>query len=164
MASVSAAASWPAWVPVLTSFGDEQQCRNVSWISPFLLNLLLGHDVCAGIETMAKTPGLCLICPRPRHRASCCLPFSVLGFPFPSTMPEYFVYDNVGMELKACQPNIDSTAWAQGNTIGQSSFIHHRSLFPLATSFLVAQCFFPIPQKSLWEITLDKIYFSFLLA
>ena len=28
--SASAPASWPACVPVLTSFGDEQQCENVS--------------------------------------------------------------------------------------------------------------------------------------
>jgi hypothetical protein len=27
MAIASAPASWPVWVPVLTSFGDEQQCR-----------------------------------------------------------------------------------------------------------------------------------------
>jgi hypothetical protein len=52
MASASAPASWPAWVPVLTSFGDGQQCGNVSWINPFLPNLLLGHDVCARIETV----------------------------------------------------------------------------------------------------------------
>ena len=37
--------SCPVWVPALTSFGDEQQCGSVSWINPFLLNLLLGHDV-----------------------------------------------------------------------------------------------------------------------
>jgi hypothetical protein len=45
MASASAPASCPAWVPVLTSFGDEQQCGSISWINPFLPNLLLGHDV-----------------------------------------------------------------------------------------------------------------------
>ena len=55
MASASAPASWPAWVPVLTSFSDEQQFGNVSWINPFLPNLLLGHDICAGIETLTKT-------------------------------------------------------------------------------------------------------------
>jgi hypothetical protein len=55
MASVSAPASWPVWVPVLTSFGDEQQCGNVSWINPFLPSLFLGHDVCEGIETLTKT-------------------------------------------------------------------------------------------------------------
>jgi hypothetical protein len=55
MASASAPAPWPAWVPVLTSFSDEQQCGNVSWINPFLPSLLLGHDVCAGIETLPKT-------------------------------------------------------------------------------------------------------------
>ena len=32
MASASAPISWPAWDPVLTSFGDEQQCGNVSWM------------------------------------------------------------------------------------------------------------------------------------
>jgi hypothetical protein len=26
-------------------------------MNPFLPNLLLGHDVCAGIETLTKTPG-----------------------------------------------------------------------------------------------------------
>jgi hypothetical protein len=41
MASASAPASWPAWVPVLTSFSDEQQCRSVSWINPFLPNCFL---------------------------------------------------------------------------------------------------------------------------
>jgi hypothetical protein len=55
MASASALAPWPAWVPVLTSFGDEQQYGSVSWINPFLPKLLLGHDVCAGIETLTKT-------------------------------------------------------------------------------------------------------------
>jgi hypothetical protein len=28
--------------------------ENVSWIHPFLPNLLLGHDVCSGIETLTK--------------------------------------------------------------------------------------------------------------
>jgi hypothetical protein len=55
MASASAPASWPSWVQVLTSFSDKQQCGNISWINPFLPNLLLGHDVCAGIETLTKT-------------------------------------------------------------------------------------------------------------
>jgi hypothetical protein len=55
MASASSLASWPAWVPVLTLFNDEQQCGSVSWINPFLPNLLLGHDVCAGIEALTKT-------------------------------------------------------------------------------------------------------------
>jgi hypothetical protein len=50
-----APAFWPVWVPVLTSFGDEQQHGSVSWINPFLPNLLLGHDVCAGIETLTRT-------------------------------------------------------------------------------------------------------------
>ena len=56
MAFASAPAFWPAWVPVLTSFGDEQRYGSVSRINPFLPNLLLGHDVCAGIETLTKTP------------------------------------------------------------------------------------------------------------
>jgi hypothetical protein len=55
MASASAPASWPAWVPVPTSFGDEKQCGSVSWINPFLPKLLLGHDVCTGIKTLTKT-------------------------------------------------------------------------------------------------------------
>jgi hypothetical protein len=55
MTSASAPASWLAWVPVLTSFGDEQQYGSVSWINPFLPNLLFGHDVCTGIETLTKT-------------------------------------------------------------------------------------------------------------
>jgi hypothetical protein len=57
MTSASAPAFWPAWVPVLTSFGDEQQYGSVSWINPFLPNLLLSHDVCAEIETLTKTEG-----------------------------------------------------------------------------------------------------------
>ena len=40
--------SCPVWIPVLTSFDDEQQCVNVRWINSFIPNLLLGHDVCAG--------------------------------------------------------------------------------------------------------------------
>jgi hypothetical protein len=55
MASASAPAPWPAWVPVLTSFGNEQQCESISWINPFLSNLLLGYDICAGIGTLTKT-------------------------------------------------------------------------------------------------------------
>jgi hypothetical protein len=35
--------------------GDEQQCGSVSRINPFLANLLLDHEVCAGIETLTKT-------------------------------------------------------------------------------------------------------------
>jgi len=49
MASASAPAVLPAWVPVLTSFGDDKQSGSV------IANLLLGHDVCAGIETLTKT-------------------------------------------------------------------------------------------------------------
>jgi hypothetical protein len=55
MASASAPASWPTWVPVLTSFSDGQKHGSISRINPFLPNLLLGHDVCAGIETLTKT-------------------------------------------------------------------------------------------------------------
>jgi hypothetical protein len=29
----------------LNSFGEEQQCGSISWVNPFLPNLLLGHDV-----------------------------------------------------------------------------------------------------------------------
>jgi hypothetical protein len=36
--------------------GGEQQCGSVSRINPFLPKLLLGYDVCAGIETLTKTP------------------------------------------------------------------------------------------------------------
>jgi hypothetical protein len=60
MTSASAPASWPAWVPVLTSFGDEQQCGSISGINPFFPNLLLGH-VCAGRETLTKTLPLCTL-------------------------------------------------------------------------------------------------------
>jgi hypothetical protein len=35
--------------------GDEQQYGSVSRINPFLPNLLLSHDICAGIETLTKT-------------------------------------------------------------------------------------------------------------
>jgi hypothetical protein len=35
--------------------GDKQQCGIVSRINPLLPNLLLGHDVCVGIETLTKT-------------------------------------------------------------------------------------------------------------
>jgi hypothetical protein len=43
------------------SFGDQQQYGSVSQINPFLPNLLLGHDVCAGIETLTKTDGFKLL-------------------------------------------------------------------------------------------------------
>jgi hypothetical protein len=36
---------------------DGQQCGSVSRINPFLPDLLLGPDVCAGIETLTKTRG-----------------------------------------------------------------------------------------------------------
>jgi hypothetical protein len=36
--------------------GDKQRYGIISQINPFLPNLLLGHDVCAGIETLTKTP------------------------------------------------------------------------------------------------------------
>jgi hypothetical protein len=58
MASASAPASWLAWVSVLTSFGDEQQYGSISRINPFLPNLLFGHDVCAGIETLRQIPNV----------------------------------------------------------------------------------------------------------
>lgn len=32
-------------VPALTSFNDEQKCRSVTWINPFLPCLLFGHGV-----------------------------------------------------------------------------------------------------------------------
>jgi hypothetical protein len=35
--------------------GDEQQYGSVGPINPFLPNFLLGHDVCARIETLTKT-------------------------------------------------------------------------------------------------------------
>jgi hypothetical protein len=54
---------WPLHQLLLPDFlssspdflGDEQQYGSVSRINPFLPNLLLGHDVCAGIETLTKT-------------------------------------------------------------------------------------------------------------
>jgi hypothetical protein len=43
------------WLSYSPDFlGDEQQYGSVSQINPFLPNLLLGHDVCAGIETLTK--------------------------------------------------------------------------------------------------------------
>ena len=54
MAFASAPASWPAWVPVLTFFGDEQQCGSISWINPFLPNLLLVHDVLCRNKMLLK--------------------------------------------------------------------------------------------------------------
>jgi hypothetical protein len=45
MASASAPAFWPAWAPVLTFFGNEQQYESVSWTNPFLPNLLLGYEI-----------------------------------------------------------------------------------------------------------------------
>ena len=35
--------------------GDKQQYGIISYIKPYLPNLLLGHDVCAVIETLTKT-------------------------------------------------------------------------------------------------------------
>jgi hypothetical protein len=37
------------------SFGDEQQCGKCKLNKPFSPQLLLDHDVCAGIETLTKT-------------------------------------------------------------------------------------------------------------
>jgi len=54
MASAIFPSSWFAWLPVLTSFGNKPQC-GIMWINSFLLNLLLVHDVCAGIETLTMT-------------------------------------------------------------------------------------------------------------
>jgi hypothetical protein len=34
---------------------NKQQHGSVIQINPFLPNLLLGHDVCAGIDTLTKT-------------------------------------------------------------------------------------------------------------
>ena len=46
MASASAPASkFLSCVSSCPDFGDEQQCGSVSWINPFLPNLLLGYDV-----------------------------------------------------------------------------------------------------------------------
>jgi hypothetical protein len=42
--------SWLPWY--------EQQYGRVSRINSFLPNLFLGHDVCAGIETLTKTVGM----------------------------------------------------------------------------------------------------------
>ena len=39
-----------SWHPLVINSNVE----SVSWINPFLPNLLLGHDVCAGIETLTK--------------------------------------------------------------------------------------------------------------
>jgi hypothetical protein len=58
MASALAPAFWPAWVPVLTFFGDQQQYGKCKLNKPFPPQLLLGHDVCIGIETMTKTQSL----------------------------------------------------------------------------------------------------------
>jgi hypothetical protein len=57
MASASAPVSWPAWVPVLTSFSDEQQYGNVSWVNPFLPppTCFLVMMFCPGIETLTET-------------------------------------------------------------------------------------------------------------
>ena len=61
MASASAPAFWPAWVSSPDFLGDEQQYGSVSWINPFLPNLLLGHDVCAGRESLTKTESMFLL-------------------------------------------------------------------------------------------------------
>jgi hypothetical protein len=44
--------SCPVWVPVLSSFGDEQQWGSVSLFSP---NCFLVMIFCAGIQTLTKT-------------------------------------------------------------------------------------------------------------
>jgi hypothetical protein len=45
LAPILPLSSCPMWVPVLTFFGDEQQCGSVTWIKPFPPNLLLSHNV-----------------------------------------------------------------------------------------------------------------------
>ena len=84
MASASAPASWPAWVPILTSFGNEQMYGSIHSINPFLPNLLLRHDVCAGIETLTKgnlyqRSGVSLWQPGPLFWAGLCKDFGTLG-------------------------------------------------------------------------------------
>jgi hypothetical protein len=54
MASASASMAYGLQVPALTSF-DEQCCGSVSWINPFLPNLLFGHGVSTAIEILTKT-------------------------------------------------------------------------------------------------------------
>jgi hypothetical protein len=61
MASASAHAFWPAWVPVLHPLVINSNVESVSWINPFLPSLLLGHDVCEGIEILTKTPSMNII-------------------------------------------------------------------------------------------------------
>jgi hypothetical protein len=56
MASAPAPASWPAWVPLLTSFGDEQQCGKCKLNKPFPPQLTsFVMMFCAGIDTLTKT-------------------------------------------------------------------------------------------------------------
>jgi hypothetical protein len=52
--------------------------ESVRWINPFLPNLLLGHDVCAGIETLRhvvmasnrlKTDSIFCVCSNTDYRA-----------------------------------------------------------------------------------------------
>jgi hypothetical protein len=50
-----APASWPAWVQSWYPLVINSHAGSLRWINPFLLSLLLGHDVSAGIETLTKT-------------------------------------------------------------------------------------------------------------
>jgi hypothetical protein len=62
--------------------GDEQQYGSVSSINPFLPNLLLGHDVCAGIETLTKTVPKELKFPPGNFLGECCAAVSSKGKTF----------------------------------------------------------------------------------
>ena len=55
MASASALASLTCLSSSPDFLGDEQQYGSVSQMNPFLPYLLLGDDVCAGIETLTKS-------------------------------------------------------------------------------------------------------------
>ena len=47
--------SCPAWVPVLTSFNDEQCCGSISLINPFYANLLWSWCFITAIEALTGT-------------------------------------------------------------------------------------------------------------
>jgi hypothetical protein len=61
MASASAPCFLTCSSSSLDFLDDEQQYGCVSQINPFLPNLLLSHNVCAGIETLTKTVPI-LVC------------------------------------------------------------------------------------------------------
>jgi hypothetical protein len=66
--------------------GDEQQYGSVSRINPFLPNLLLGYNVCAGIETLTKTE------------------FILEDFTFDEyEVPLFVSFDNFGLEVDFIQ-------------------------------------------------------------